>query len=83
MESFQDRLIAALQDRIPNSRCPLCQQSDWEVAPGTYLFRQHIHTPGGESIGNALPSGALVCKVCGNTQFVNLLVYGDAFKGDL
>jgi hypothetical protein len=81
-ESFQDRFIAALQDKIPNSRCPLCQSSDWEVQPGTYLFPQHIRTNFSESYENSLPSGALVCKVCGNTQFVNLLVYGDLFKGD-
>jgi hypothetical protein len=46
------------------------------------MFRQHIRTSGVESIGNALPSAALVCKVCGNTQFINLLTFGNTFKGD-
>jgi hypothetical protein len=82
MESFQDRLIAALQETIPNSKCPLCQTSDWEVSPGTFTFRQHVRAGGSESIGNALPSAALVCKFCGNTQFINLLIYGNKFKGD-
>jgi hypothetical protein len=83
MESFQDRFIKALEKTIPNSRCPLCQSSDWAVQPGVYSFRQHIKTEYGESSGNGLPSAALVCNVCGNTQFVNVLIFGDAFKGDI
>jgi hypothetical protein len=83
MESFQDRFIAAIAQKIPNSRCPLCQSSDWAVQPGVYSFRHHISTDGGESYGNSLPSAALVCNVCGNTQFVSVLAYGDDFKKDL
>jgi hypothetical protein len=83
MESFQDRFIRALQNKIPNSRCPLCQSSNWAVQPGIYWFKQHIKTGYTESWGDALPSAALVCNVCGNTQFVSVLAYGDSFKQDL
>jgi hypothetical protein len=83
MESFQDRFIKVLQQRIPNSHCPLCQSSDWAVQPGVYTFRAHVKTESGESYGTGLPSAALVCNVCGNTQFVNVFTYGDAFKGDI
>jgi hypothetical protein len=83
MESFQDRFIAAIEKKIPNSRCPLCQTSDWALQPGVYRFRQHIRTESTNSWGDSLPSAALVCKNCGNTQFVNVLIYGDAFKGDI
>ena len=83
MESFQDRFIKAIERKIPHSKCPLCQSSDWEVEPGVYTFRQHIRTDFGESIGNTLPSAALVCNVCGNIQFVSVLAYGDEFKKDI
>lgn len=83
MESFQDRFIKAIQDKIADSQCPLCRSSDWAVQPGVYLFRQHIKTVTGSSFqGDALPSAALVCNVCGNTQFVSVLHYGDQFRKD-
>ena len=82
MESFQDRFIKAIQDKIANSECPLCRSSDWAIQPGVYLFRQHVKTEYGSSYGDGLPSAALVCNVCGNTQFVNVLHYGDQFKKD-
>ena len=81
-DSFQDRFIKAITERIPNSRCPLCQSSDWEVQPGVYTFRERTMMGFSSSVGNGLPSGALVCKVCGNTQFVSLLIFGDQFSGD-
>ncbi len=83
MESFADRFIKAVEKKIPNSKCPLCQSSDWAVQPGIYRFRQQIKTPSHSSFGDALPSAALVCNVCGNTQFVSVLVYGDEFKNDI
>lgn len=81
-ESFQDRFIKAVTERIPNSRCPLCQSSDWEVQSGVYMFREYKKAGYSTSTQESLPSAALVCRVCGNTQFVNLLVYGDLFKRD-
>jgi hypothetical protein len=83
MESFQDRFIRAIEKRIPNSRCPLCQSSDWAVEPAIVRFRQQIKSDHVTSYGEGLPSAALVCNVCGNTQFVNVLTYGDEFKKDI
>jgi hypothetical protein len=83
MESFQDRFIKAISAKIPNSRCPLCLSSDWAVQPEVYWFKQHTKTTYSEGWDNGLPSAALVCNVCGNTQFVNVLAYGDAFKKDI
>jgi hypothetical protein len=82
MESFQDRFIKAVQKRIPDSRCPLCQSSDWEVEPGVFNFRERVRSQYTDITGSALPSAALVCKVCGNVQFVSLAVYGDEFTQD-
>jgi hypothetical protein len=85
MESFQDRFIAAINERIANSKCPLCGSSDWNVEDGVYLFRKHVRNEGGESWAFALPSAALVCNICGDIQFVSLQAppYGNSFKGDL
>jgi hypothetical protein len=83
MESFQDRFIKAISAKIPNSKCPLCQSSDWAVQPEVYWFKQHIRAGYSEGWGSGLPSAALVCNVCGNTQFVNVLAYGDSFKADI
>jgi hypothetical protein len=82
MDSFQDRVIAAIEAKIPNSRCPLCQSSDWAVEPADVRFRQHFRSKGGESWSDSSPFAMLVCNVCGNAQFVSLKAYGDAFKRD-
>jgi hypothetical protein len=82
-ESFQDRFIRAVSQTIPNSRCPLCQSSDWGVQPEIYYFKAHVRSEFGESWGNGLPSAALVCNVCGNIQFMSVLHYGPEFKGDV
>lgn len=82
-ESFADRFIRVLEKTIPNSRCPLCQSSDWAIQPGVYRFRQHVKHKYGSSFGDALPSAALVCNVCGNVQFVSVLHYGDEFMDDI
>ena len=81
MESFQDRIIKALRARIGDAICPMCRRSDWAVQDGVFRFKVHIKTEHGESWGDALPSAALVCNICGNTQFINLLLFGDMFKG--
>jgi hypothetical protein len=80
MESFQERFISVVEPRIAKADCPLCHTNDWSVQPGVYYLRQHVKTESGESWGYNLPSAALVCKSCGNTQFINLLVYGNIFK---
>ena len=84
MESFQDRFIKAIESKIADSQCPLCRSSDWAVQPGVFRFRQgQKHESGGSSYGDALPSAALVCNVCGNVQFVSVLHYGDEFRHDI
>jgi RNase P subunit RPR2 len=83
METFQDRVIAAIEKKIPNSRCPLCQASDWAVEPADVRFRQHFRSGGAESWSDSSPCAVLVCNVCGNVQFVSLKAYGDTFKKDV
>jgi hypothetical protein len=83
MAEFQSKVIAALQRSIPGSKCPLCGHSDWAVQGGVYWFKESIRTPFAESNAPALPSAAMVCKVCGNTHFINLQILGPEFKVDL
>jgi hypothetical protein len=76
---FQLRVIAALKRKlVEDAVCPFCSNSKWGVQPGVYRIRQYVKTSSGESSGDALPSAALVCMVCGNTHFMNLIVLGDA-----
>jgi hypothetical protein len=60
--STQNSVIASLQRKAPNARCPLCGISNWAVHDGVIYFHQ------------ALPSVAVVCQNCGNTHFVSLAV---------
>ena len=83
MESFQDRFIKKLQEKAPNSHCPICGVSEWQIQPWTYYVREHVKTSYQEAWGYAMPSAVMVCLNCGNTHFMNLLVHGDEFKGDL
>jgi hypothetical protein len=73
--SFQSQVIAALQDKIPSPRCPLCGHSDWEVPPGAFTFHYQMRSLYGSTMhANAHPCAAMICKTCGDTQFVSLAV---------
>jgi len=77
---LQQHVIEKFREKWPDARCPICDSSDWGVQAGAYLFPQRIKTRTGASSGNALPSAALVCQVCGNTQFINLVVLDPNFE---
>jgi hypothetical protein len=74
--SLQSRVIAALDKKIPKAACPLCDKQDWAVQPSVYWFQESFRSEHVQSTGQGLASAALVCKNCGNTQFINLLVLG-------
>ena len=82
MADFQSKVIAALQGKIPGTGpvCPMCRTADWAVQPGVYWIQERIRSGWTESVSQGLPSAALVCKNCGNTQYINLLVLGNQFK---
>jgi len=73
--SFQSKVIAALQEKIPSPQCPLCGHSDWEVPPGAFTFRYQMRSEYGTSMhASAHPCAAMICKTCGNTHFISLAV---------
>lgn len=80
--TFQQRVIKALQQKIPQSKCPLCGVSNWAVQRGTYWFTEHYHEGTMQSIGPNLPCAALVCQNCGNTHFINVSVLDPEFRPD-
>ena len=73
--TIQTRIIAALQEKIPNPICPLCGHTDFEVPVGTFAFHYKITSQFGTSIHNsAHPCAAMICQTCGNTLFISLAV---------
>ena len=68
------RLRQHLDTRTKRS-CPLCDTQDWEVYSHVPLPLSPL--PSAHVFGaKALPCVALVCKHCGNTVLVNLVVAG-------
>jgi hypothetical protein len=78
--SLQSKIIAALDGKMPRAACPLCHAQNWAVQPYVYWFQERFRSERVESTGQGLASAALVCTNCGNTQFINLVVFGDEFK---
>lgn len=79
------RVIARLNQLMPDMRCPLCRTDDWIVANGLVFLRVEEYTDAlsrGLTRGRAseMPCTAITCKVCGNTQLLNLIQIG---LGDL
>jgi len=82
IREFTQRVIQALDVKIPNSECPLCHNSAWAVQYETVTFNLQVKTSHTSSFGKGLPCAALVCQVCGNTQFINLNVLDPSIVKD-
>jgi hypothetical protein len=81
-DTYFDRVLAALNRKIPQPTCPLCGVSSWAVQDGIFTFHQEIKTQYVSSIGRGLPCAALVCQNCGNTHFINLAVLDPSILKD-
>jgi hypothetical protein len=70
------RIIATLQEKKVTGNCR-CGTSQWTLGPDIVLL-QALSLPGQAPIalGVGLPSVALVCTNCGNTQLYNVFVTG-------
>jgi hypothetical protein len=82
IQDFTRRVIEALDTKIPNSKCPLCHNSAWAVQYETVTFNLQVISTYATSYGKGLPCAALVCTVCGNTQFINLNVLDPSIVKD-
>ena len=72
---LQEHVIQILSQRWPAFHCPVCRSSNWGVQGGMYNFPEvMIIGVGSIATGQSLACAALVCQVCGYTQFMNLRV---------
>jgi hypothetical protein len=69
-------LIAFVNERWSgNAACRQCGQNNWSI--DSYVLHPLSPAPTTVTLGaGVLPSAAFVCKNCGNTLFVNLVVAG-------
>ena len=76
-EEETKRVLAVIQQRVPEvARCPVCGQHDWTLADG--LVRLTLQEERGVVVvgGRNMPCVALICKRCGNTLLLNVIVLG-------
>ena len=74
-----DRILAAIDERLPEGRvgpCPICGTTDWKLASGFVVLKVEARVRGMAFGGPAIPCAAIVCKNCGNTHLMNLVVLG-------
>lgn len=79
IKAVQDRIIQALSERGgANPQCPICRKKSWMVGNFVPLPVSPTPLPAGGVIiyPNSYPCVALICRVCGNTQLINLYLLG-------
>jgi hypothetical protein len=71
------RILLAIQQRAPQlGTCPVCHKGPWTLVDQFVPIALSSTPSSIELGGQILPSIALVCQTCGNTQILNLLVLG-------
>lgn len=73
------QIMLRLVSRIPSGHinpCPVCSNPEWVLSDGFIQIGTQREVPGIVLGGESLPSVAIVCKRCGNTQLINLIVLG-------
>ena len=70
------RLTEAINEKLPNARCPLCQNENWRIAPDLSLIglRYGLKQQAWPSQvgGYGIPTVAITCTNCGNTHQLHL-----------
>ena len=75
-EETRNEIIAALNERIRITACPLCGTNGWTLAEGFAPLALQGGFYGFQVGERVLPCVALVCNNCGNTHLINLLNIG-------
>ena len=77
-EEINKRIIAAIEGKIGDRAvaCPMCGEQSWEVGYHYTVLAVSEHPTKWSLGGKALPLISMMCKKCGNTQFMNLLGLG-------
>jgi predicted nucleic-acid-binding Zn-ribbon protein len=75
----QNKVLEVIKVKMERGICPGCGHTGWTLQDGlVYLTLQPSAGGALRSDGPSLPSIALVCKTCGNTQLFNAFVVGVA-----
>ena len=60
------KLVKFLNEKIKNTKCPLCEKDDWKISEDLYaLFNLE---KGNGTLGN--PVIVIACRECGNTILI-------------
>ena len=79
-----DAIVAAIKEKtalpgiVGSPLCPICGHNQWSIQSAGLVYLV-IQTQPGAGIalgGPSLPSVAIGCTTCGNTQLLNVLVLG-------
>ncbi|MGA7988014.1 MAG: hypothetical protein WCB51_06400 [Candidatus Dormiibacterota bacterium] len=73
--AIEQRLIESIQKRLSRGvgSCNVCGQTTWLL--GSYAGIRSGYVPG-EDGDELYPCVPIICRTCGNTQFINLLLIG-------
>lgn len=73
-------LLEAIQEGVESRKdilvCPLCHSKEWELPAGVVLFPVQPNPKIFDLSGEKIPCAGVICVVCGNTIFLNLLKLG-------
>lgn len=83
-DEIYKRINDALKSRGALNPCAVCGQDDKWIHADGFVRLQSLRNPNKPSSGNeGYPLLPIICKNCGNTIFLNLLILGFASPGEL
>jgi len=72
----QNNLLNNLRAKWTNSNCLRCNSNNWIVQGVVQQYLASTKDRGNGIGGEFLPTGVLICRTCGSTELVNLVVAG-------
>lgn len=75
-EAESDKLIAFLQAKWKNADCRRCGKVAWSVHGVVQVSLARTTDRGIAMGGTIIPTGLVICRECGSTEMVNLVVAG-------
>lgn len=71
----REQILRTVKERLPNlGSCATCRSNEWTLADGVVAFPLQDSAEAYALGGPTMPCIAIVCKVCGNTLFLNAVV---------
>lgn len=69
-------LVNALRSKFHDAQCLRCKSNDWMVDGVLQIYLATTKDKGLAMGGPFLPTGVLICRNCGTTELVNLVIAG-------